>query len=35
VLHFRARFIGFATADAAWAACSAFEGRGIDCFVPQ
>jgi D-alanyl-D-alanine carboxypeptidase len=35
VLHFRARFIGFATADAAWAACSAFEARGIDCFVPQ
>jgi hypothetical protein len=35
VVHYRARFIGFATAGAAWAACSAFEARGVDCFVPQ
>jgi len=35
VLHFRARFTGFASADAAWAACAAFEARGVECFVPQ
>ena len=35
VVHFRARFTGFGTADAAWTACAAFEDHGIDCFVPQ
>jgi D-alanyl-D-alanine carboxypeptidase len=34
VLHYRARFIGFTSVDAARAACAAFEAQGIDCFVP-
>lgn len=34
VAHYRARFIGFASRDAAGAACAAFEQQGIACYVP-
>ena len=35
IVHYRARFTGFTSAEAAWAACAAFETHDIDCFVPQ
>ncbi len=34
VTHYRARFIGFESRDAAGAACTSFMQQGIDCYVP-
>ena len=34
-MHFRARFNGFTSSEAAWAACSRIQNHGLDCFVPQ
>lgn len=34
-LHYRARFGGFASNNAAQQACSRIQAHGIDCFVPQ
>lgn len=33
-VYHRARFSGFATAEAAQSACTRFQSHGIDCFVP-
>lgn len=34
VPHYRARFVGFGSREVASAACTAFERRGVDCYVP-